>query len=126
MGFINRKINDKRIISVYNVHMLFILVDTSHVSHDMETQEVWYMVRGVIHCKLSTQKLNIKSTTKSEWVVVNEYLPYNVRYISFLGVQGYKIVNNILFQDNKSGIKIDTNGWSCCTGSSKHIEIKYY
>ena len=40
--------------------------------------------------------------------------------------QGYKIVNNILFQDNESVIKMEVNGRNSCTGNSRHIEIKYF
>ena len=36
------------------------------------------------------------------------------------------IKNNILFQDNESAIKMETNGRNSCTGNSRHIEIKYF
>ena len=70
--------------------------------------------------------MNTKSPTESELVGDNEYLPYNIWYIMFLGAQGYRIKNNILFQDNESAIKMETNGRNSCTGNSRHIEIKYF
>jgi hypothetical protein len=45
---------------------------------------------------------------------------------TFFGAQGYKIKQNILFQDNESVIKMETNGRNSCTGNSQHIDIKYF
>ena len=47
--------------------------------------------RGIIHGKLSKQKLNTKSSTKAELVAVCDYLPYHIWMIIFLKYQGYEI-----------------------------------
>ena len=57
---------------------------------------------------------------------MSEYLPYIIWYMLFLGAQGYTIEHNVLFQDNESAIKMETNGRNSCTGNSRHIEIKYF
>ena len=41
-------------------------------------------------------------------------------------VQGYDIKDNILFQDNQSAIKMETNGRRSSTGNSRHIHIRYF
>ena len=33
---------------------------------------------------------------------------------------------NVLFQDNESVVKMETNGRNSCTGNSRHIDIKYF
>ena len=40
--------------------------------------------------------------------------------------QGYKIEDNILFQDNQSTIKMETNGRRSCIGNSRHVNIRYF
>jgi hypothetical protein len=41
----------------------------------------------------------------------------------FLKEQGYGIVNNVIFQDNKSAILLEKNGQNSCTGNSRHINV---
>ena len=43
----------------------------------------------------------------------------------FLLYLGYRILNNILYQDNQSAIKIEINRINACTGNSRQINIKY-
>ena len=84
------------------------------------------MGTGILHGKSSSQKLNTKSTTESEVVGVGEYLPFDIWFLLFYEAQGHKIENNILYQDNESAIKMETNGRNSCTGNSRHIEIIYF
>ena len=37
-----------------------------------------------------------------------------------------KIDDNILYQDNISAIRMETNGKASCTKRTKHIEIRYF
>ena len=59
---------------------------------------------GIIHGGAGKQKLNTKISTESELVGMSEYLPYNIWLVMFLEAHGYKIVNNTIYQDNKSAI----------------------
>ena len=81
------------------------------------------MVWGVIHAKLGKQKLNTKISTEDDAVGTSEYFPYNIWLLMFLLDQGYMIVNNTLYQDKKSPIKMEINGRSSCTGNLRHINI---
>ena len=40
--------------------------------------------------------------------------------------QGYKIDENILFQDNKSAILLEKNGKTSSSKRTKHVKVKYY
>ena len=70
--------------------------------------------------------MNAKSLTESEIIEVSEYMPYNIWAIMFLEAQGYKIMDNIIFQDNQSAIRMEKNGRNSCAGNSRHINIRYF
>ena len=44
----------------------------------------------------------------------------------FLEEQGYKLRNNILFQDNKSAMLLANNGILSSSKRTKHINVRYY
>ena len=81
---------------------------------------------GTMHQKSSVQKSNVKSSTEAEKVGTSEYMPYNVWFSHFMTVQGYKIEDNVLFQDNQSAINLENNGRRSCTGKSGHVNIRYF
>ena len=45
---------------------------------------------------------------------------------SFLGAQGYCVDDNILYQDNKSSILLETNRKASSVKRTKHINICYF
>ena len=98
------------------------------VYNDMRSQIGGSISLGwsIIHEKLILQKLKTKSSTESEVVGFNDYLPYNIQIKIFLQYQGYHIKNNVLYQDNQSAIRMKKNGRNSCTGNSRHIDIRYY
>ena len=55
---------------------------------------------GTVRQKSSVQKLNVKSSTEAGIAGTSEYMPYNVWFNHFMTAQGYKIEDNVLFQDN--------------------------
>ena len=65
---------------------------------------------GVILSKCQKQNFDTKSSTESEIVGVSDYLQNVIWARMFLEAQGFTIKENILFQDNKSAIKIEENG----------------
>ena len=81
---------------------------------------------GVLHARSSKQRLNTKSSTEAEVVGVSDYLPYNLHFVMFLREQGYTVRKNVLFQDNESAIKMETNGRMSCTSNSKHVNVRYF
>ena len=81
---------------------------------------------GILHGKSSKQKLNTKSSTEAELVAVSDYIPYHIWMINFLRHQGYEVKRKVLYQDNQSAIKMETNGRNSCTGNSRHIDIRFF
>merc|ERR1712232_1262490 len=82
--------------------------------------------RGVIHARSNKQKLNTKSSTEAEVVGVSDYLPFNIWVKMFMEDQGYKLKENILYQDNESAIKLESNGRMSAGQKSRHINIRYF
>ena len=52
---------------------------------------------GVLHAKISKQKLNVKSSTETKLVETSEYIHYDLWLLMFMGIQGYIIKNNVLY-----------------------------
>jgi len=63
--------------------------------------------RGAIMCKSTKQKLNTKSSTEAEVVGSSDYLPNTIWAYMFLAEQGYKLTENVFYQDNQSAIRLE-------------------
>ena len=127
--YIKSTLNDVRIVGARDLNTLLTWIDAAHAVHmNMRGQTGGSMSFGIgmIHSRSSKQKLNSKSSTESELIGVSEYLPFHIWAINFLKYQGYGVENKILFQDNQSAMRLETNGRRSCTGNSRHIDIRYF
>ena len=129
LSYMKDTADDKRIIGANSVNDIFTWIDAAHAVHEnmrSQTGGCMSMGWGVFHARSGKQKINTKSSTESELVGTSDYLPYDIWAIMFLMAQGYKIVKNILFQDNQSEIRMLKNGRNSCTGNSRHIDVRYF
>ena len=113
LSYIQGTIDDKRIIGASSICSLFTWIDAAYaVYKDMKGQTggCMSMGYGVIHGRSSKQKLNTKSSTKTEIVGMSEYVPYNIWLSMFLKEQGYDLMDNVVFHDNQSAIRMEVNG----------------
>lgn len=74
----------------------------------------------------SKQKLNTRSSTESELVGVDDMMSLIVWTRNFLKSQGYVVIDNILYQDNKSAILLERNGKMSSGKRTKHIAVRYF
>ena len=58
----------------------------------------------------SKQKLNMCSSTETELVAADDFMPQILWTNLFLEVQDYKTSDTILYQDNQSAILLEKNG----------------
>ena len=84
-----------------------------------------YLGRGFPIVISTKQKLNTRSSTETELVGADDFMPaiFWTRY--FLKAQGYSILYKVLFQDNKSSILLEKNGKALSSKRTKHIKIRY-
>ena len=72
------------------------------------------------------QKLNTRSSTESELVGVDDMMSLIIWTRNFLKSQGYVVIDNILYQDNKSAILLERNGKMSSGKRTKHIAVRYF
>ncbi len=81
------------------------------------------MGRGFPLDKSTKHKLNTHSSTESEIVAVDDLIPQILCMCLFMKAQGFVVRDNILYQDNKSAMLLETNGRSLSSKHTRHIEI---
>ena len=84
------------------------------------------MGRGFPIVCSTKQKLNTRSSTESELVGVDDMMPSIIWTRYFLKAQGYKVSDNVIFQDNQSTMLLERNGKSSSSKRTKHINIRYF
>jgi hypothetical protein len=74
------------------------------------------------------QKLNTRSSTETEIVGADDFMPAICWTRYFMEAQGYQVKDNVLFQDNKSAILLEKNGKASSSKRkrTKHISIRYF
>ena len=97
-----------------------------HPDFKSHTSAVMTMGEGAIQTICSKQKLNTRSLTESELVGGDDSITKILWTHLFIKAQGYKIKQNILYQDNKSTILLIENGHKSAGKQSRAINICYF
>ena len=84
------------------------------------------MVIGGACLQSSKQKLNTKSSTKSDIAWVGGVLDQVIWTRYSLKYQGYEICDNVIYQDIQIYIKLENNGRQSSINQTRHINIRYY
>ena len=98
-------IDDKAMNIKWYIDTLFAV----HKGMRIHTGSFMTMGRGVNLSKSSKKKLNMNSLTEAKLIVVDDFLIQVICTRYFLESRGYKIHNNIIYQDNQSSIKLENN-----------------
>jgi hypothetical protein len=117
------------VLGASNKGVLSWYVDASFTVHpDMRghTGGALTLGRGCPVLACTKQKLNTRSSTESELVGVNDLMPVILWVRLFMKAQGFKVVDNIVYQDNQSAILLERNGRASSSKRTRHIEIRYY
>jgi hypothetical protein len=72
------------------------------------------------------QKLNTRSSTETDIVGAENFMPAICWTRYFMKAQGYGVKNNVLFHDNKSSIILEKNWKASSSKRTKHINIRYF
>ena len=72
------------------------------------------------------QKINTRSSIETELVGDDDFILAICWTRFFLKSQGYRVLDNVLFQDNRSSILMEKNGTPLSSNHTKHINIQYF
>ena len=129
LQFVRATKEDYLTLSAASLHNVRWWVDAAYAVHpDMKshTGGALSLGRGVIYGTSKGQKLNTKSSTEAEIVGTDDVMPQMLWTLYFLEAQGYKIDDNLLYQDNKSSILLETNGRGSSGKRTRHINVRYF
>ena len=71
-------------------------------------------------------ELNTSRSTETELLVSDDFMPDICWTRYFLKAQGYRVLDNILFQYNRISILMKKNGKASSSKRTKHIKIRYF
>jgi hypothetical protein len=70
--------------------------------------------------------MNVQSSTEGELVAVDDTATMILWTKLFLEAQGYDVDKNIVYQDNKSAILLETNGKKSSGKQARALNIRYF
>jgi hypothetical protein len=82
--------------------------------------------RGFPILSSTKQKLNTRSSTETNILGVDDFMPAICWTHYFMKAQSYAVKDNVLFQDNKSSFPLEKNGKALGIKHTKHINIRYF
>jgi hypothetical protein len=131
MKFLNGTRELKLTLSADNLHCIKWYMDASFAVHpDYKSHTGATMSYGdgdgAVQSISRKQKLNTRSSTESELVGVDDGLVMILWTKLFLEEQGYDINSNILHQDNKSAILLETSGKKSSGKRTRALNIRYF
>jgi hypothetical protein len=121
----------KLTLSADNLHCIKWYVDASFAVHSDYKSHTGATMSygdgdGAVQSISRKQELNTRSSTESELVGVNNVSVMILWTKLFLEEQGYDINSNILYQDNKSAIVLETNGKKSSGKRTGALNIRYF
>ncbi|VEU38525.1 unnamed protein product [Pseudo-nitzschia multistriata] len=98
------------------------------VHNDMKshTGMMMTMGQGAVNSSSSKQKLNTRSSTEAELVGVDDEMTQVIWTRHFLQAQGFTVVDNIVYQDNQSAMKLEKHGKRSSGKRTRHMNIRYF
>jgi len=97
-----------------------------HWDHKRHAGAIFTLGEGVVSSHSRKVKLNTQSSTKTELVVADMYMPKMPWSLYFMQSQGYNIEIIELCQDNKSTQLLKNNGCFLSEKRTKHIKVKFF
>jgi hypothetical protein len=105
------------------------MVDASFAVHPdfkSHTGATMTMGKGAISSISRKQRMNTRSSTEAELVAADDVVGSIIWTKLFLEAQGYPMTDNVLYQDNRSAILLETNGRQSVGKRSRHLNIRLF
>ena len=129
LQYLNGTRDDVLTLGIDDLNVIKWYVDASFAVHpDFKSHTgacVTFGTRAAISMSRK-QKLNTRSSTEAELVAVDDAMNLILWTKLFLEEQGYKIRDNILYQDNQSAILLEKNGKKSSSKRTRAINIRYF
>jgi hypothetical protein len=129
MKYLNGTISKILRIKADDISIVKWYVDASFAVHDdykSQTGAVMIMGEGSVQNISRKQKMNTRSSTESELVAVDDVATMVLWTKLFMEGQGYEIKKNIIYQDNRSAILLESNGKRSSGKRSRALNIRYF
>ena len=84
------------------------------------------MNQGALFALSNKQKLNTRSSTEAELVGVNDTMTMILWMKHFIKAQGYPVLENMIYQDNESSMKLEKYGRQSSSKKTHHFDVCYY
>jgi Reverse transcriptase (RNA-dependent DNA polymerase) len=129
LKYCNGTRGDKLTLSADDLRVVKWYVDASFAVHPdfkSHTGGVMTFGEGAIQTVSRKQKLNTRSSTEAELVGADDLSTMILWTKLFLADQGYDVEKNVLLQDNKSAILLETNGKKSSTKRTRALNIRYF
>ena len=132
MNYLNGTTRELRLtLSADNLHCIKWWVDASFAVHPDFKSHTGAVMKfgdgeGAVQSISRKEKLNTKSSTESELVGADDVSVMILWTKLFLEEQGYEIEKNILYQDNKSAILLETNDKKSSGKRTRALNIRYF
>jgi hypothetical protein len=97
-----------------------------HANMQGHTKGALTMGRGFPIVSSTNHKINTRGSTECELVGVDDMMSLIIWTRYFLKAQGYKVSDNIIFQDNKSTMLLERNDKTSSGKRTKHINVQYF
>jgi hypothetical protein len=113
MKYLNGTRNEYLTLSADNLRVVKWYLDASFAVHPdfkSHTGAVMMLGKGAMQSIARKQKMSVRSSTEGELVAVDDAATMILWTKLFLEAQGYDVEKNIVYQDNKSVILLETNG----------------
>ena len=118
-----------KVRSVKDVLNLLWFIDASHCVHwDSRGHggAALFMGEGAMSSYSNRLKLNTRSSTESEIVAVDRYMPEVLWTMYFLQEQGFPVKISKVAQDNQTAQLLETKGKFSSTARTKHVKNKFF
>ena len=129
MKFLKQTVKDHLTLKADGSKTLKWHVDASFAVHPdfrSHTGATMTMGKGAVTSVSRKQGLNTRSSTEAEVVAADEIVGSMLWSKLFLEAQGYGVQDNILFQDNKSAMLLESNGRKSAGKRSRHLNIRLF
>ena len=97
-----------------------------HPDFRSHTGATFSMGKGCITSFSLKQKVNTRSSTKAELVLIDDVLAKIIWTLYFIQHQGFNVSANMVYRDNTSSMKLEQNGKESSGKRTRHFNIKWF